>query len=58
MAEEAYNAGSRELLEVQNAEIELKSAQLEVLKEKYTYLSALIDLEYQLNTKIEELAVK
>lgn len=58
MAEEAYNAGSRELLEVQNAEIELKSAQLEVLKEKYTYLSAMIDLEYQMNTKIDELAVQ
>ena len=56
MAEEAYNAGSQELLEVQNAEIELKQARLEVLKEKYTYLSALIDLEYQLNTSIEELA--
>lgn len=58
MAEEAYNAGSKELLEVQNAEIELKSAQLEVLKEKYTYLSALIDLEYKLNAKIDDLAMK
>lgn len=55
MAEEAYNAGSQELLEVQNAEIELKQAQLEVLKEKFTYLSALIDLEYQLNTDIERI---
>ncbi|MFW5727316.1 MAG: TolC family protein [Spirochaetia bacterium] len=55
MAEEAYNAGSQELLEVQNAEIELKEARLEVLKEKYTYLSALIDLEYQLNTNIERI---
>jgi len=55
MAEEAYNAGSQELLEVQNAEIELKQARLEVLKEKYTYLSALIDLEYQLNTNIERI---
>ena len=40
---------------MQNAEIELKQARLEVLKEKYTYLSALIDLEYQLNTSIERL---
>lgn len=55
MAEEAYNAGSQELLEVQNAEIELKQARLEVLKEKYTYLSALIDLEYQLNASIDRL---
>jgi outer membrane protein TolC len=53
MAEEAYNAGSRELLEVENAEIELKTAQVEVLKEKYNYLSALIDLEYQLNNDMD-----
>jgi len=53
MAEEAYKAGSRELLEVENAELELKTAQIEVLKEKYNYLSALIDLEYQLNNNME-----
>jgi len=56
MAEEAYNAGSRELLEVENAEIDLKTAQIEVLKEKFTYLSALIDLEYQLNNDLNTLA--
>ncbi len=55
MAEEAYNAGSRELLEVQNAEIELKNARLEVLKERYNYIKALLDLEYALNTDLEEL---
>ncbi|MGC9311477.1 MAG: TolC family protein [Sediminispirochaetaceae bacterium] len=55
MAEEAYNAGSRELLEVENAEIDLKTAQVEVLKEKYNYLSALIDLEYQLNNNMDTL---
>jgi len=55
MAEEAYNAGSRELLEVENAEIDLKTAQVEVLKEKYNYLSALIDLEYQLNNNIGDM---
>jgi outer membrane protein TolC len=55
MAEEAYNAGSKELLEVQNAEIELKTAQLEVLKERYNYIEALLDLEYALGTEIEQL---
>jgi outer membrane protein TolC len=55
MAEEAYNAGNRELLEVQNAELELKKARLEVLKEKYNYITGLFDLEYALNTTLEEL---
>lgn len=58
MAEEAYNAGSRELLEVENAEIDLKTAQVEVLKEKYNYLSALIDLEYQLNNDIGDMVTE
>jgi outer membrane protein TolC len=55
MAEEAYNAGSKELLEVQNAEIELKKARLEVLRERYNYIEALLDLEYALNTEIEDI---
>lgn len=55
MAEEAYNAGNRELLEVQNAELELKKAKLEVLKEQYNYITGLLDLEYAVNATLEEL---
>lgn len=55
MAEEAYRAGSRELLEVQNAEIELNKANYELLKEKYNYVTGLLDLEYALNTSLEEI---
>jgi outer membrane protein TolC len=55
MAEEAYNAGSRELLEVQNAELELRKAKLEVLKERYNYATALLDLEFAINSSIEEI---
>lgn len=55
MAEEAYRAGSRELLEVQNSEIELNKARYELLKEKYTYVTGLLDLQYALNTSMEEL---
>ncbi|MCF7945142.1 MAG: TolC family protein [Spirochaetia bacterium] len=55
LAEEAYNAGSRELLEVQNAEIELNKAQYELLKEKYNYVTGLLDLEYALNTSLEQI---
>ncbi|MCF7953734.1 MAG: TolC family protein [Spirochaetales bacterium] len=55
LSEEAYNAGSRELLEVQNAEIELNKAQYELLKEKYNYVTGLLDLEYALNTSLEQI---
>jgi outer membrane protein TolC len=54
MAEEAYNVGSRELLEVKDAEDELQKAKLEVLKERYNYLAALLDLEYAIDTSVEE----
>ncbi len=54
LAEEAYNAGSRELLEVQNAELELRKARLEVLKAKYTYITGLLDLEYAVNKSFKE----
>ncbi len=53
LAEEAYNAGSRELLEVQNAELELRKARLEVLKAKYTYITGLLDLEYAVNERLK-----
>ncbi len=49
LAEEAYNAGGRELLEVQNAELELNKARLEVLKARYDYITGLLDLEYAAN---------
>jgi outer membrane protein TolC len=55
MAEEAYRAGSRELLEVQSAEIELNKANYELLKEKFNYVTGLLDLEYALNTSLEEI---
>jgi outer membrane protein TolC len=56
MAEEAYNVGSKELLEVKDAQDELQKAQIEVLKEKYNYVSALLDLEYAINASVEEAA--
>lgn len=58
LAEEAYNAGSRELLEVQNAELELRKARLEVLKAKYTYITGLLDLEYAVNQTLREVKTR
>ncbi|MCF7928349.1 MAG: TolC family protein [Spirochaetales bacterium] len=55
LAETAYNAGNKELLEVQNAELELQKAKNELLSEKANYLKGLLDLEYALNTSMEEL---
>ncbi|MBN2619426.1 MAG: TolC family protein [Spirochaetales bacterium] len=49
----AYSQGSKELLEVESAENELRKAQLELLSEKYNYLAATFDIEYMLSTQGE-----
>jgi outer membrane protein TolC len=46
LTEEAYKAGLKDLLEVQNAELEFQKAKLEVIKEQFNYMTGLIDLEY------------
>jgi outer membrane protein TolC len=46
LTEEAYRAGLNDLLEVQNAELELRRARLGVLEQYFNYLTGLIDLEY------------
>jgi outer membrane protein TolC len=55
MSLEAYDAGSKELLEVKDSERDLNTAKLEVLKEKYNYTTGLLDLEYALNATLEEI---
>lgn len=49
LAEEAYKAGAKDLLEVQSAELQLRTAQLQVLTEKFNYVTGLLDLEYAVN---------
>jgi outer membrane protein TolC len=46
LTEEAYRAGLQDLLEVENAEISLRQARVQMLKQQYDYLTGLIDLEY------------
>jgi outer membrane protein TolC len=46
LTEEAYRAGFQDLLEVENAELQLRQARLGVLQQNFTYLQGLIDLEY------------
>ena len=47
---EAYNLGTRELLDVEEAQTELRSASKNVLDQKVVYMNSLLDLEYALNS--------
>lgn len=58
LAEEAYKAGAKDLLDAQTAELELQKARLEVLKEDYTYVTGLLDLEYALNLPFGSLSAQ
>jgi outer membrane protein TolC len=51
---DAYKSGTKELLDVRDAESQMNQAELGLLNEKYTYLSALLDLEYAVNTKLTQ----
>ncbi|MDR0389107.1 MAG: TolC family protein [Spirochaetaceae bacterium] len=46
LTEEAYRAGLQDLLEVQNAELALHQARLQMLEQNFNYRIGLIDLEY------------
>jgi outer membrane protein TolC len=46
LTEEAYRAGLQDLLEVQNAELSLNQARLQLLTQQFNYVNDLIDLEY------------
>lgn len=46
LTEDAYRAGLKDVLEVTNAELDLRKAQLEMLKEQFNYMTGLLDLEY------------
>jgi outer membrane protein TolC len=46
LTEDAYRAGLKDVMEVTNADLDLRKAQLEVLKEQFNYMTGLLDLEY------------
>jgi outer membrane protein TolC len=46
LTEQAYRAGLQDLLQVQNAELELKQAKVSMLEQQFNYLNGLLDLEY------------
>jgi outer membrane protein TolC len=48
---EAYNLGTRELLDVETAQESLMTASQNVLTEKINYITNLLDLQYAINTE-------
>lgn len=54
LAEQAYNNGLRDLTEVEQAEVDLQDARLQLIQEQQRILASLLDLEYALNMKMEE----
>jgi outer membrane protein TolC len=48
LSEEAYRAGSQSLLEVQDAELQLRGARLQLIFEELSLVNGIIDLEFAL----------
>lgn len=48
----AFNQGTKEALEVETAENELRKAQLELLNEKYNYLISIFDIEFIIGERV------
>jgi outer membrane protein, multidrug efflux system len=57
LAEIGYENGLRELLEVQNAEVDLKDAEFQLLQEKKNIMDSILDLAFELNVEIETITV-
>jgi outer membrane protein TolC len=58
LSEQAYRAGLQDLLQVQNAELELKQAKVSMLEQQFNYLNGLIDLEYAIGVPFGTLTSK
>jgi outer membrane protein TolC len=58
LTEEAYRAGLQDLLEVQNAELSLRQARVQMLEQQFNYLNGLIDLEYAIGVPFGTLSSK
>jgi outer membrane protein TolC len=58
LTENAYRAGLQDLLQVQNAELELKQAKVSMLEQHFNYLNGLLDLEYAIGVPFGTLRSK
>jgi outer membrane protein TolC len=54
LTEEAYEVGTRELLDVESAQNDYLAATQQLLVAKYEYIAGLLDLEYALNVPRDE----
>jgi len=55
LTERAYNAGAREILDVETSQQKYLEASQRLLYSRYEYIAELLNLEYALNTSINEL---
>lgn len=55
LAEIGYENGLRDLLEVQTAELDLRNAELNLLSEQKNVMDAILNLEYELNTTLDDM---
>lgn len=46
LTQQAFQSGAQDLLQVQNAELELRQARVQMLEQQFNYLNGLLDLEY------------
>jgi outer membrane protein TolC len=58
LSEQAYRAGIKEFLDVQNDELALRQARLNLLQQNYAYLTGLLDLEYAIGVPFGSLGEK
>jgi outer membrane protein TolC len=49
LTRDAYQRGTKDLLTLQNSEGDLNQAHYDLLSQRYSLISAVIDLEYELN---------
>ncbi len=54
LTEEAYNVGTRELLDVESRQQDFLQAVQQLLLARYEYIAGLLDLEYALNASMDE----
>jgi len=55
LTERAYNVGAREILDVETSQQKYLEASQRLLYSKYEYIAELLNLEYALNTSVDEL---
>lgn len=58
LAEIGYDNGLRELLEVQNAEVDLKDAEFQLLQERKNIMDNILDLAFELNVEVDEITTR